>query len=258
MHPTKAIPALRIFSTRNADDEPWQHDGDDAHHECTDGRQYAEDVQLVALTGGIAAGKSLVSARLRELGAVVIDADLLAREAVAPGSPGLAKVVEAFGPGILRRDGSLDRAALGAIVFTDPERLRVLNGITHPEVGRLSEQALAAAEAADPDAIVVYDIPLLAETWERQRGRFGRVIVVTADEDTRLRRMVEQRGMSESDARARIASQASERDRLRIATDVIRNDGLVDDTLRQVDELWAGLHDGDRAGRGGDDGHLPG
>lgn len=210
-------------------------------------------MQLIALTGGIAAGKSLVAARLRELGAVLVDADVLAREAVAPGSPGLAKVVEAFGPEVLAPDGSLDRPRLGSIVFGDPDRLAALNAIVHPEVRRLGAEAVARAAAADPDAIVVYDIPLLAETRATRDDAFERVIVVTADEETRVRRMTTLRGMTESEARARIAAQASEEDRARIGTDFIRNDGDVADALRQVDELWRSLHDGDRAGRGRDD-----
>ncbi len=210
-------------------------------------------MQLIALTGGIAAGKSLVSARLRELGAIVVDADVLAREAVAPGSPGLVQVVAAFGPEVLREDGALDRGRLAAIVFADPGKLARLNAITHPEVQRLAREAIEAAVAADPEAIVVYDIPLLAETIAGRSERFDRIVVVSADEATRMRRMTEHRAMTEAEARARIAAQASERDRLGIATDVIRNDGEVAETLRQVDALWQTLHDGDRAGRGGDD-----
>ena len=198
-------------------------------------------MQLIGLTGGIAAGKSLVAARLRELGAVIVDADVLAREAVAPGSPGLAAVVEAFGEDVLRADGSLDRPALGALVFGHPERLAALNAIVHPEVRRLGTEAIARAAAADPAAIVVYDIPLLAETMATREDSFERVIVVAAEEATRIRRMVELRGMSEAEARARIAAQASEEDRLRIGTDVIRNDGDVADTLRQVDAVWEEL-----------------
>ncbi|MBO9578799.1 MAG: dephospho-CoA kinase [Microbacteriaceae bacterium] len=198
-------------------------------------------MRLLALTGGIAAGKSLVSSRLRELGAVVVDADVLAREAVAPGSPGLARVAEAFGAGVLQADGSLDRAALGAIVFADPERLAVLNAITHPEVQRLAREAFAAAAAADPDAVVIYDVPLLAENAERLAPQFDGVIVVTADEDERVRRMVEARGMTEQEARARIANQATDAQRLALATQVIDNSGPVEATLAQVDALWEEL-----------------
>ena len=195
-------------------------------------------MQLVALTGGIAAGKSLVAARLGELGAVIVDADVLARQAVAPGSPGLAQVVAVFGAGVLQEDGSLDRAALGALVFGDAERLARLNAIVHPEVQRLAHAAFAAAEAADPEVVVVYDIPLLAETIEDRDEPFDRIVVVSADEATRLRRMIEHRGMTEEAARARVAAQAPEAARLALASDVIRNDGDVAEVLAEVDALW--------------------
>jgi dephospho-CoA kinase len=200
-------------------------------------------MRLIGLTGGIASGKSLVSARLRELGAVVVDADVLAREAVAPGSPGLARVVEAFGPGVLRDDGALDRAALGAVVFRDADRLATLNGIVHPEVRRLFKEARQRAAAADPDGILVYDVPLLAETVEGRTEAYDRIVVVTAPEAQRIARMVEHRGMTEAEAVARIAAQATEAQRLAIATDVIDNSGTVAATIGQVDALWAGLRD---------------
>jgi len=198
-------------------------------------------MRLIALTGGIASGKSLVAARLRELGAVVVDADVLAREAVAPGSPGLERIVAEFGSGVLAADGSLDRSALGALVFGDGERLAALNAIVHPEVARLSREAIAAAGAADPDAIVVYDIPLLVETRRYETERFDRIVTVAADPATRIRRMVEHRGLDEAAARARIAAQASEAERRAIATDVIDNEGTIEATLAQVDALWAEL-----------------
>lgn len=200
-------------------------------------------MRLIGLTGGIASGKSLVSARLRELGAVVVDADVLAREAVEPGSPGLGRIVEAFGSGILRADGSLDRPALGALVFGDPERLAVLNAIVHPEVQRLATAAFEAAGRADPRAIVVYDVPLLAENADRLAPQFDEIVVVTADAEERVRRMVEQRGMTEAEARSRIASQATEAERLALADRVIDNSGSRDATLRQVDELWRALQE---------------
>ena len=197
-------------------------------------------MRLIALTGGIASGKSLVSARLAELGAVVVDADLLAREAVAPGTPGLQRIAEAFGAELVREDGSLDRAGLGAIVFGDPDRLAALNAIVHPEVRRLSHEAFARAARVDPDAVVVYDVPLLAESGRREEG-FDRVVVVTAPEEERIRRMMRLRGMTEDEARARIGSQASEEARRAIATDVIDNSGSIEDTLAQVDALWRSL-----------------
>lgn len=200
-------------------------------------------MRLIGLTGGIASGKSLVSSRLREHGATIVDADVLAREAVAAGSPGLAAVAAEFGQEVLAPDGSLDRPALGAIVFGDPERLARLNAIVHPEVQRLAREAFAAAAAADPHAVVVYDVPLLAETIGGRAERFDRIVVVAADPETRVRRMIEARGMSESEARARIAAQASEAQRLAIATDVIRNEGTKDEVIAAVDALWENLKD---------------
>ena len=198
-------------------------------------------MQLIALTGGIAAGKSLVASRLRELGAIVIDADVLAREAVEPGTPGLERIVAAFGGGVLQPDGALDREALGEIVFGDADRLAELNAIVHPEVQRRAAAAIDLAAAADPDAIVVYDIPLLAETARDRTERFDRIVTVDADPALRLQRMVEHRGMPPEAAAARIAAQASEAQRQAIATDVIDNSGTIEETLAQVDALWAEL-----------------
>lgn len=200
-------------------------------------------MRLIGLTGGIASGKSLVSARLAELGAVVVDADVLARDAVAPGSPGLERIVAEFGEALRLPDGSLDRTALGALVFHDPERLAALNAIVHPEVQRLASAAFAAAGEADPDAIVVYDVPLLAENASRLASQFDEIVVVTAPDSERVRRMVEDRGMSDEDARARIARQASEAERLAIADRVIDNSGSREATLAQVDALWRSLRD---------------
>lgn len=198
-------------------------------------------MQVIALTGGIASGKSIVANRLRELGAVIVDADVLAREAVAAGSPGLAQIVDAFGAEMLLADGSLDRPALGAMVFGDAERLAALNAIVHPEVARRSAAAIAAAGEADPGAIVVYDIPLLVETGRHRTEHFDRIIAVAADPETRVRRMVEHRGLDEEAARSRIAAQASEAARQAIASDVIDNNGAMAATLAQVDALWAEL-----------------
>jgi len=198
-------------------------------------------MRLIGLTGGIASGKSLVAARLKELGASIVDADALARDAVAPGSAGLARVIAEFGPSLRLPDGSLDRAALGAVVFRDPDRLAALNAIVHPEVQRLASAAFAAAGAADPDAIVVYDVPLLAENASRLAPQFDEIVVVTAPEDERVRRMVEDRGMSEADARDRIRHQATEDERLAIADRVIDNSGTREATIAQVDALWRSL-----------------
>ena len=201
-------------------------------------------MRIFGLTGGIASGKSLVASRLAELGAVVVDADVLSRDAVAAGSPGLAAIAEAFGPGVLDEHGGLDRAAMGALIFTDPDARGRLNAIVHPEVRRLGDVRIAEAEAGDPDAIVVYDIPLLVESGPARREPFEGVIVVVADEDERVRRMVEHRGLSEAEARARIAAQATDAQRLEIATHVIDNAGGVDDTLAAVDALWLELTGG--------------
>jgi dephospho-CoA kinase len=197
---------------------------------------------LVALTGGIASGKSTVARRLARLGAVVVDADVLAREVVEPGTPALARIAEKFGAHVITADGSLDRAALGAIVFGDDDARRALNAITHPAVGERSRALFDAAHAADPDAVVVYDVPLLIDGHGNGRvDEFDRVIVVSADEETRARRLVELRGMDEAEARRRIASQAPEAARLAIADDVIDATGTLEQTLAQVDALWQRL-----------------
>ncbi len=190
----------------------------------------------VGLTGGIGSGKSEVSRRLAARGAVVVDADKIAREVVEPGTPGLAEIVEAFGEDVLRPDGTLDRERLGVIVFADAEKLKVLNGIVHPKVGERSEQL--QREAPD-DAVVVYDVPLLAEN--NLAPLYDVVIVVDTPDEVRLERLLRFRGMSEADARARIAAQASREDRLRIADLVIRNDGSLDDLDAQVDKVWQDL-----------------
>jgi len=196
-------------------------------------------VFVCGLTGGIAAGKSVVSRRLAELGAAVVDADLLAREAVAPGSPGLARVVERFGPSVIRPDGSLDRAALGAVVFADEAARRDLEAITHPEVRALSRARMAEAVADDPGRVVVYDVPLLVET--RGSGEFDLVIVVHAPAEERLRRLVRLRGADEADARRRIAAQADDAVRLAVADRVVDASGTLEATLAAVDALWPEL-----------------
>jgi dephospho-CoA kinase len=186
----------------------------------------------VGLTGGVASGKSTVSAMLGDLGAVVIDSDKLAREVVEPGTPGLAAVAEAFGDEVLADDGGLDRAALGAIVFGDEEKRRRLEGILHPLIRARSAEIAAQAPA---DALVVHDIPLLAESG--QADRFDAVIVVDVPEETQVERMTSQRGWTEEDARSRIAAQANREDRLAIATYVIENTGTRDDLRERVAEV---------------------
>lgn len=190
----------------------------------------------VGLTGGIGAGKSEVSRLLVEHGAVLVDADRIAREVVAPGTEGLAAVVEAFGTEVLAADGSLDRPLLGSIVFADPKRLAVLNGIVHPLVGARSR---ALEEAAAEDAVVVHDVPLLAEN--SLAPLYDLVIVVDVSPRTQLDRLVRLRGTTEDDARARMAAQAGREDRLRIADIVVDNDVPLDALRRRVDEVWAEL-----------------
>nr|WP_233613601.1 dephospho-CoA kinase [Leucobacter edaphi] len=188
------------------------------------------------MTGGIAAGKSTIGRRLEQLGAVRIDADQLARDAVAAGTPGLSAVVARFGRGVLRSDGSLDRPALGEIVFGDPSALADLNAIVHPEVRRLSEARIADARSDDADAVIVYEIPLLVEAARDQE--FDWVVTAEAPAETRVARMVEYRGMTESAARDRIASQADEAERRAIADVVVDTSGSEADTIAQADALW--------------------
>jgi dephospho-CoA kinase len=190
----------------------------------------------VGLTGGIGAGKSEVSRLLVEHGAVLIDADRIAREVVAPGTPGLAAVVEAFGPDVLAADGSLDRPKLGSIVFADPDRLATLNAIVHPLVGARSRELESAAAE---DAVVVHDVPLLAEN--ALAPLYDLVVVVDASPETQLDRLVHLRGMTEEDARARMAAQATREKRLEIADIVIDNDVPLDDLRRRVTDVWADL-----------------
>ncbi|WP_331460925.1 dephospho-CoA kinase [Arthrobacter sp. zg-Y179] len=187
----------------------------------------------VGLTGGIAAGKSLVARTLVQCGAVLVDADALAREVVEPGTEGLAAVVEAFGPQILAADGSLDRPALAAVVFGDEERRTVLNGIIHPLV---RARAAQLAAEAPPDGILVQDIPLLVETG--QAGNFDFVVVVEAPEDVRLQRMVQDRGMDPEAARARIAAQATPEQRAEAADVVLHNTGSPEELVAAVRGLW--------------------
>ncbi|MBC7724454.1 MAG: dephospho-CoA kinase [Burkholderiaceae bacterium] len=194
---------------------------------------------LIGLTGGIASGKSLVSSRLAELGAVVIDADKLAREVVEPGTDALARIAEEFGPGIMSPEGRLDRAALGAIVFAHPQRLARLNAITHPAVTALARSRMDATSAADPAAIIVYDVALLVEASVTHP--YDLVVVVEAGEEQRLRRMLENRGMTREDALRRLRSQSTDAERRAAADVVIDNSGSIEDTLTRVDALWAGI-----------------
>lgn len=190
----------------------------------------------VGLTGGIGAGKSEVSKRLASLGAVLIDSDVVAREVVEPGTAGLDAVVARFGKEILRPDGSLDRPKLASIVFADPDRLAALNAIVHPLVGRRTQELKAVA---DPDAIVVHAVPLLAEN--DLASRYDVVVDVDASEQTQLDRLIRLRGMTEDEARSRMAAQAPRQARLALADLVIDNDGPLEELDRQVRSVWAEL-----------------
>ncbi|GGY91766.1 dephospho-CoA kinase [Streptomyces nitrosporeus] len=190
----------------------------------------------VGLTGGIGAGKSEVSRLLAGFGAVLVDADRIAREVVEPGTPGLRAVVEEFGPDILDGEGALDRPALGAVVFADPERLAALNAIVHPLVRARSAELEGAA---DPGAVVVHDVPLLTENG--LAPLYDLVVVVDASPATQLDRLVRLRGMTEQDARSRMAAQATREQRLAVADLVIDNDGPLDELEPQVRALWSRL-----------------
>jgi dephospho-CoA kinase len=195
----------------------------------------------IGLTGGIASGKSTVSAMLRELGAVVIDADQLAREVVAKGTPGLAAVVEEFGPGLLTPDGDLDRAAMGDLVFSDQSARKRLEAIVHPLV---FERIVDLETHAPEGSVIVHDIPLLAESGRAaapDRGGFDAVIVVDAPQDVQVARMVRDRGWTEAEALSRIAAQATAEDRRAIATYLVDNTGSLEDLRAEVEKIYAAL-----------------
>lgn len=193
-------------------------------------------MQRIGLTGGIAAGKSVAAERLAARGAVLVDYDALSREAVAPGSAGLAAVAEAFGDGVLLPDGTLDRPALGALVFADGGARERLNAIVHPVVRRLAAEREAAAAAVDPAAVVVHDVPLLVETG--RADAFHLVVVVHTPAVLRLERLVRTRGLDRAEAERRIAAQAPDDDRLAVADVVLDGSGAPDHLRQQVDELW--------------------
>lgn len=192
----------------------------------------------VALTGGIGSGKSTVAGFLAERGAVIVDADAIAREIVEPGQPALEEIVKSFGARVLRPDGRLDRGALAQIVFADPQALARLNAITHPRIATLSAQRLDAVPA---DAVVVYDMPLLAEQGPAALQGWDAIVVVDAPEDLRVSRLVA-RGLAADDAQARVQAQASREARLAIATHVLDNSGSESGLQAQVDALWNGLN----------------
>lgn len=195
---------------------------------------------LIALTGGIASGKSTIARRLAEHGAVVVDADQIVRDVQSAGSPVLARIADTFGSAVIAADGSLDRAALGATVFGDPDQLAQLNAIVHPAVREESQRRFDAALAADPDAVVVYDVPLLVEA--RVDDPWDVIVVAHAPAAIRHRRLVELRGMDERAAQERIDAQVSDDRRLAIADVVIDTSDTIERTREQTDALWERLN----------------
>ena len=194
-----------------------------------------KDMIRVGLTGGIGSGKSTVARLLAEQGALVIDADQLAREVVEPGEPALTEIIERFGPQVVASDGSLDRGALAAIVFADTAALSDLNAITHP---RIAQRTAELIEAAADDAVVVYDVPLLVEN--NATDGWDAVIVVEADHQVRVHRLIE-RGLSPEDIEARMSRQASDEERRAVADVLIVNSGDLDDLRDQVTRSWNSL-----------------
>jgi dephospho-CoA kinase len=193
-------------------------------------------VYLIGLTGGIASGKSTVARRLVEHGAVHIDADDLARRVVEPGTPALAAIIEEFGRGVLRQDGSLDRNKLGSLVFGDEVARAKLNAIVHPAVRALSAKLIEKAEREDPDAVVVYDVPLLVEAAVDHA--FDLIVVTDAPKRTQVKRLVEERGLDTGQAEARVDSQVDGSERRAIADVVIDTGGSLAHTMSQADALW--------------------
>ncbi|MBZ4486525.1 dephospho-CoA kinase [Microbacterium sp. cx-55] len=194
---------------------------------------------LIALTGGIASGKSTVARRLAEHGAVIVDADALVRDVQAPGSPVLAAIAAEFGTELLGADGALDRAALGAIIFSDDEARHRLNAIVHPAVRAASADRFAQAFAADADAVVVYDVPLLVEA--RVDDPWELIVVAHAPSAVRLERLVTLRGLTRAEAEKRIAAQVDDDARLAVADVVIDTAGSLAETHAQADALWERL-----------------
>ncbi|HJB62793.1 MAG TPA: dephospho-CoA kinase, long form [Candidatus Microbacterium pullistercoris] len=193
---------------------------------------------LIALTGGIASGKSTIARRLADHGAVIVDADGVVRDLQQPGQTVFDEIVRAFGSDVVAGDGSLDRAALGAVVFADAAKRAQLEAIVHPAVKSESQRRF---RAAGPEAVVVYDVPLLAEA--RGTGEWDAVVVAHAPAEMRIQRMIDERDMTREDATARVASQASDDERLAVADVVIDTSGTMADTLRQADELWSRFSD---------------
>jgi dephospho-CoA kinase len=194
---------------------------------------------LVGLTGSIATGKSTVSRMFAHLGARVVDADLLAREVVMPGQPAYVKIVEEFGPGVIQEDGSIDRKALGAIVFADPARRKRLEEITHPAIGARQQRILSVLDEEAFEGVVIWDAALLYESGGA--ATMDRVVVVSTDAETERQRLMERDGMSDADARARIASQMPVAEKAKLAHHVIDNSGPRAETERQVRAVYGAL-----------------
>ena len=192
----------------------------------------------VGLTGGIGSGKSAVSRLLADRGAVVVDADVIAREVVEVGTAGLSAVAQEFGSQVILADGSLDREALGQLVFNDPDALRRLNAVVHPFIGARTSELVELARQAGTE-VLVHDVPLLVENG--MAGLYDVVVVVTATPSTQLDRLVRLRGLSEQDARSRIGSQAVLADKVAVATHLVHNDGPIRELPPQVDALWRQL-----------------
>jgi len=197
---------------------------------------WGSGMTVVALTGGVAAGKTTVTDVLSARGAWIIDADVLARRAVEPGTPALAEIQARFGPSVLDSSGSLDRGALGRVVFQDPGARADLNAIVHPRVKSLYDEELAAVQAESPETVVVYAVPLLAEA--RSASEFDAIVVVHAPEGTRIKRLQEHRALSEEDARSRVAAQVSDDTRVAIANSVLDSSGDLERTQRAAHELF--------------------
>ena len=222
----------------DAHDVEYARDPMRAIRAALDSRVGCAAVQLIGLTGGIASGKSTIARRLAEHGAVHVDADAVAREVVEPGEPVLDAIRARFGDGVIRPDGTLDRPALGAIVFGDEAARLDLNEITHGAIARRTRQRFAEAEAADANAIVVYDVPLLVEGGMTREPAFDLIVVANAPAAVRRQRLIEERGMDPAEADRRIASQTTDAARLAVADVVIDTAGTLEQTIEGADELW--------------------
>lgn len=193
---------------------------------------------LIALTGGIASGKSTISRRFEELGAVTLDADQLARLVVSPGWPALEEIGRVFGEDVMNPDGTLNRAALGAVVFGNEELLQQLNSIVHPAIRDHVASEIQNLTTNNPDGVLVYEIPLLVESKNKDVEKWDLIVVAESPEEERIRRMVELRGMTKDEARARLSHQATNEDRREIADVIIDTSGTLEQTLEQTDALW--------------------